>query len=75
MRWYSAYCFEVTVHQILVGITLFKDLSDLTVFLDNSSYSFHLIRLKHSGQLDYEVMQGIMFQGYNSPNFDRVIAL
>ena len=42
-------------------ITLFKDFSDLSLFLDNSSYSFHPIVLKHGGQLDFEMMQGILF--------------
>ena len=48
---------------------LFNDFSDLTLFLDNSFYNFHPVRLKHGGQLDYEVMQCILFQGYSTPNF------
>ena len=62
MMWYRAYCFAVTVHQI---ITLFKDFSDLTLFLDNS-YKFHLIGLKHGEQLDYE----LLFRDYSTLNFD-----
>ena len=76
MRWYSIYCFEVTVHQILIELLrFFYDLSDLTLFLDNSSYSFHRILLKLGGQLDHEVVQCILFQGYSTLNFCRVIAL
>ena len=75
MRWYSAYCFEARVHQILIVITLFNDFSVLILLPDNSSYSFRPIGLKHGGQLDYEVMQRIVFQGYSAPNFDGVIAL
>ena len=56
-------------------ITLFKDFSDLILFSDNSSYSSHPIGLKHDGQLHYKVMQCMLFQGYSTPNFDRVIAL
>ena len=59
MRWYSAYCFEVTIHQIFIVITFLK-IFQTTLSLDNS-YSFHPIRLKHGGQLDNEVMQGILF--------------
>ena len=71
MRWYSIYCFELMVYKILIVITLFKGFSDLTLFPDNS-YSFHPIRLKHGGQLDCEVMQYILFQGYSTPKFYRV---
>ena len=46
-----------------------------TLFLDNSSYSFHRVALKLGGQLDHEVVQGILFQGYSTPNFDRLITL
>ena len=42
MKWYSAYCFEVTVHQSLTESFLFKDCSDMTLFpANNSSNSFH----------------------------------
>ena len=47
------YAFKVTVDQIVL---------DLTLFLDNS-YNFHKIWLKHGEQLDYEVMQHILFRG------------
>ena len=50
----------------------FEDFPDLTLFQDNSN-SFYLIRLKHSGKLDYEVIQRIFFRGYSTPNFDEVI--
>ena len=40
-------------------------------FLDNS-YSFHWVALKLKGQLDHE---HILFRGYGTPNFDRVITL
>ena len=76
MWWYSTYCFEVTVHQILIELLcFFYDLSDLTLFLDNSSYSFHPILFKLGGQLDHEMVQCILFQGYSAPNFYRVITL
>ena len=41
--------------------TFFNHFSDLTLFPDNSSYSFHPIGLKHGGKLGYEVMQSILF--------------
>ena len=28
IRWYRTYCFEVTVHQILIELLFFKDYSD-----------------------------------------------
>ena len=46
-----------------------------TLFPDNSSYSFHQIALKPGGQLDHEAVQQILFRGYSTPNFDRVITL
>ena len=39
MKWYSAYCFEVTVHRILVDSLLFKSCSELTLFLPILFYS------------------------------------
>ena len=57
MRWYSAYCFEVMVHQILIELLHFLKIFQTTLFLDNCSYCFLLIGLKHGGQLDNEVMQ------------------
>ena len=42
-----------------------------TLFPDN----LRRMALEHGGQLDYEVMQRIVFQGYSTPNFDSVIAL
>ena len=75
MKCYSSYCSEVAVHQILIRvIALFKDFSNLTLFLGNSC-NFQLIGLKHGKQLDYEVMQSIVFRNYSTPNFVRVIAL
>ena len=60
-------CFEVIVHQILLELLWFLMIfQTLTSFPDNASYSFHPIRLKHGGQLDYEVMQCIVFRGYSS---------
>ena len=50
-------------------VTLLKDFSVLTLFLDNESFSFHPIGFQHGGQLDYEVMQRILFQGYSTLNF------
>ena len=41
MRWYKAYCLEVTVLQILVVSFLFKDCLLITLFQVNT-YSFHL---------------------------------
>ena len=40
-----------------------------------SSFSFHWIGMKLGGQLDHTVVQCILFRGYSTPNFDRVIAL
>ena len=42
-----------------------------TWFLDNSSYSFHQITLKLGGQLDYGVVQRILFRGDSTPDFDK----
>ena len=58
------YSFKIMRHQIFLDMTLFLDIS----------FSFHQIRLKHGRQLDYEVMQRILFQGYSTKNF-IVIAL
>ena len=44
-------------------------------FLDKSFYSFHPSGLKQGEQLGYEILQHILFQGYITANFDRVIAL
>ena len=35
MRWYSAYCFDVTVHHLVESLFL-KDCLDVTSFLANS---------------------------------------
>ena len=43
------------------------------LFQDSSSYRFHWILLKLSGQLDLKVVQHISFQGFSRPNFDRVV--
>ena len=75
MRQHSTYCFEVTVHQIFIVITLLNEVLDLTSFLDNSSYIFFLIGLKHGGQLDYKAMQCILLQGNTTPNFDIELKL
>ena len=56
-------------------ITRFKQFFRLDFFLDNSSYSFHLIGLKHGGQIDHEVMQNILFQDHTTPNLDSMIDL
>ena len=47
----------------------------MTSFPDNFSYSFHRMRLKLNGQLDYEVVQRILFRGYSIPNFDSHYSL
>ena len=75
MKWYSAYCFEVTVHQILIELLHFLKNFQSTFFPDNSFYSFHPVRLKHGGQLDFEVFKGILFRAYSTLNFDRGIVL
>ena len=43
-------------------IMIFKDFSDLTLFADNSFYSYHPIRLKHCEMLGYEMMQSIVLR-------------
>ena len=35
MRWFSTYCLEVIVDQILVDSLLFKDMSDMFLFPAN----------------------------------------
>ena len=42
---------------VVIGALRVKDFSDLMLFLDNSSKSFHLIVLKPGGHSDYELMQ------------------
>ena len=44
-----------------------------TLFPDKSSHSFHRVALKLGGQIDHEVEQCILFRGYSTPDFDRVI--
>ena len=46
-----------------------------TLFLDNSFYSFNWIALKRGGELDNKVIQHILFRGYSTSNFERVIML
>ena len=61
---------KIKVPQILKKeSSLFKGFSDMTLFPDESYYSFHQMRLKLVGQLDYEVVQGRLFQGYSIPNW------
>ena len=55
MRWYSAYCFEVTVQQTLILLLLFKDSSHITSFPGNSLYGLNVI-----GQQDHEVEQLVL---------------
>ena len=66
-------CSQVTVHQISIVFHGYNTPSffDLTWFWENFFYSFHPTELKHAGQLDYEVMQQILFQGYSFSNFDK----
>ena len=61
MRCYNAYCFDVRVHQRQSK----RFFSEMTSFPENS-YSFHRMRLKLVGQLDYKALyiQGILFRGY-----------
>ena len=55
------------MHQILIGITFFKDFSDLTLF--------YRITLKLGRQLDHEEVQRIFYGGYDTPIFYKVITL
>ena len=48
---------------------LVKDSSVMTSFPANSSYSFHRIGWKLGRQLDYELVQFIVFQGYRTSKF------
>ena len=81
MKWYSIYCLEVTLHQILIELLhFFNNFLDDFHFPINPPTSFHWIALKLSGHcitlwLNHKVIQCIMFQAYSTPNFDRVIAL
>ena len=72
--WSSAYCFQVTVHQILAELCLLK-ISVNFSFPANSSYSLHSIKLKIDLSLDHDVEQRILFQGYSPPNISSVIPL
>ena len=72
MRWYSAYRFEVTLQQNLKLDTLLR-YDRYYLFTSNSSDSFHRVGLKVSVQLDLEKVQGLLFCGYSTPSFDRVI--
>ena len=53
---------------------LYPMVSVPNAFMDNF-YSFHRMVLKLGGQLDPEMIQRILFQGYSTPNFVRVIML
>ena len=70
MKWYRVCYFEVIVHQILITLFVFKYCSDMTLFLANSAYRFHLIGLKVDGQLLFEAVQHVLFCGFSTPNFD-----
>ena len=60
MRWYSAYCFEVTIKPNFDRIfTLFNDFFVRMSFRDNSSYIFYRIALKLGGQSDHDVVRFI----------------
>ena len=73
MMWSSAYCFEVTVHQILAELYPFENF--YFSFLAKSSYSLHPIKLKRHMQLDHDVEQRILYRGYSPPNISRVMPL
>ena len=63
----SALCFRITSH------TVFTSHIVLRLQYSKFSYSFHWIMLILGEQLDHElseVVQGLLFQGYSSPNFD-----
>ena len=66
--------YRVTEHQSLNAITLYR-LFRYDLFPANSSYSLHRIGLILDGQLDHEMVQGLLFQGYSTPSFDRVITI
>ena len=74
MMWRSAFYFKVTVYQILAELYPLK-ISINFLFLAKSSYSFHPIQLKLHVQLDHDVEQRILFQGYSAPNISRVMPL
>ena len=60
------------MNQFLIKLSLFiKDFSDMASFPDNSSYSFHQMRLKLGGQSDNEVIELILFRGNSTPKIDK----
>ena len=64
----------IKVHQIFKELSLFiKDFSDITSFPDKSSDSFHRMRLKLGGQLDYKVVLCIVSRGYSIPVFKSLL--
>ena len=74
MMWSSAYCFKVTVHQILAELTPLK-ISINFFFSAKSSYSLHPIKLKLHKYLHDDVEQRILFLGYSAPNICRFMPL
>ena len=73
MMWSSVYCFKVTVHQILADLCPFENFSRLS--FPANSYSLHPMKLNLDLELDHDVEQHILFQGYSPPNISRVIPL
>ena len=74
MMWSSAYCFKVTIHQILAELNPFENFCYF-LFPAKSSYSLHPIKLKLHKQLHDDVEQHILFRGYSAPNICRFMPL
>ena len=69
----SAFCFKVTVHQILAELNPFENFYyGNFLFLAKSFYSLHPIMLKLHKMLHNDVEQHILFPGYSAPNICRV---
>ena len=73
MMWSSAYCFKVTVHQILAELNPFENFYFL--FPAKSSYSLHPNKPKLHKYLHDDVEQHILFLGYSAPNICRFMPL
>ena len=60
-------------YKILAGVLLHLRFVNFPSFLDNSSNSFHPFKIKLGRDLDYELEQRILFQGYSQPDISGII--
>ena len=74
-RWYSTHCFLVTVHQILIALLSFLMIFQTWLCFRITPPTIFIWLGWNLVDINYEVIQCVLFGGYSTPNFDRVIAL